>query len=108
MHGLVDTAGGVDRAAGDRERLVAAARAAAALRRWLDGLDVQIARFLAEVDARADQTLAEAGRTSPRDAARVVERVETTDTVPALGAALDRGDVSAGHIDVVTAVLRKV
>ncbi len=119
MHGLVDTAVRVDGAAGglhrtggpcggDRDRLVAAARASARLRRWLDGLDVQIARELAEVDARSEQTLADAGRTSPRDAVKVVERVETTDTVPALGAALDRGDVSAGHVDVVAAVLRQV
>jgi hypothetical protein len=134
VHGLVDTAARLGRAAGGsdggaggiggageldgvagvaggcgaRERLVVAARAAAGLRRWLDGLDVQIARELAEVDARSEQTLADAGRTSSREVAKVVERVETTDTVPALGVALDAGDVSAGHVDVVTAVLRQV
>ena len=108
MHGLVDTAGGLDRAAGDRDRLVAAARASARLRRWLDGCDVAIARALAELDTRSELTLAEVTRTSTRDVAKVAERVETVDTVPALGAALHGGDVSGGHVDVVGAVLRQV
>ena len=62
VHEMVDTAAGLGVAAGDRDSLVVAARASAGLRRWLDGVDLQIARAMAEVDARCELTLAEASR----------------------------------------------
>ena len=117
MHGLVDTAGWVDGAAGG---LDGAARRSRSTGWWpplvpvpgcgagWTGATCRSPGRWPSVDARSEQTLADAGRTSPRDAAKVVERVETTDTVPALGAALQGGDVSAGHVDVVAAVLRQV
>ena len=108
MHRLVDAVGGVDITSGDRDVLVAVAGASALVRRWLDGLDVRVARAMAEFEPRTEVILAEASRTSPREVGRVLQRATTTGTVSALGAALDAGDVSAGHVDVVTSVLRQV
>ena len=53
MHRQVDAAGGIDMTCGDRDVLVAAACASARVRRWLDGLDVRVARAMAELDSRA-------------------------------------------------------
>jgi hypothetical protein len=61
---------------------------------------------MAEIDACCEATLADATRTSPRDVAKVLDRATTTDAVPELSAALDIGDVSGGHVDVVGVVLR--
>jgi hypothetical protein len=76
------------------------------VRRWLDGRDVQLAGALASVDALVEQTMAKAGRTSPRAADKALERGRTAAQVPELGAALAAGDVSGGHVDAVTDVFR--
>ena len=52
--------------------------------------------------------MAGAARTSTRDAGRVVERARTVAAIPALGAALDAGTVSGGHVDAVGRVLRQL
>ena len=63
---------------------------------------------MAEVAARPEQLVAQAARTSARDADRVLERARTVDAIPALGEALDAGSVSGGHVDAVGRVLRQL
>ena len=99
---------GVDDDCRDREVLVAAIATAARLRAWLDGRNVRMAARLAEVTTRPEQIVAQAARTSVRDADRVVERSRTVSAIPALGEALDNGTVSGGHVDAVGRVLRQL
>ena len=108
MQRLVGEVAGVDPCCRDREVLAAAVACVARLRAWLDGRDVAFAAGLAEVSARPEQIVAEAARTSARDADRVLERAHTVDAIPALGAALDNGTVNGGHIDAVGRVLRQL
>jgi hypothetical protein len=88
--------------------LTAAVAAAARLRAWLDGRDVALAGWLAEVAPFPEKALADAGRTSHRRAGRALARHKTAQAVPALGAALADGEVSGGHMDVVGRALRQL
>ena len=100
VHGLVDTVGGLDPACRDRSELSAAAAASARLRAWLDGRDVAIAAQMEQVASYPEKVLADASRTSLRDAERTVQRAATTRVLPQLGEALGDGAVSGGHVDV--------
>ena len=108
MQRLVGEVAGVDPCCRDREVLAAAVGSVARLRAWLDGRDVAFAAGLAEVTARPEQIVAQAARTSTRDADRVLERARTVDAIPALGEALDAGTVTGGHVDAVGRVLRQL
>ena len=108
VHRLVTEVIGVDDECRDREVLVAAIATAARLQAWLDGRNVRMAARLAEVTTRPEQIVAQAARTSVRDADRVVERSRTVSAIPALGAALDNGTVTGGHVDAVGRVLRQL
>jgi hypothetical protein len=108
VHGLVGVVAGIDPGCRDRDVLSGAVASSARLRAWLDGRDVQLAAQLAEVVSFPEQTLAEASRTSPRDAERVLERVRTTTALPAVAVALAEGDVSGLHVDVLTKALRRL
>ena len=108
VHRLVGEVIGVDDDCRDREVLVAAVATVARLRAWLDGRNVRLAAGLAEVSARPEQVVADAARTSTRDADRVLDRARTVDAIPALGEALDAGTVSGGHVDAVGRVLRQL
>ena len=107
VQALVAAVGGVDASCRDREVLLAAVGSAARVRAWLDGEDLRLARLLAEVETRAEQTLAGAARTSVRSAEKLLERAATVETLPALGAGMTAGEVTAGHVDAVTNVLRQ-
>ena len=91
----------------ERDALVAAVEAVAGLRRWLDGVEVGLARALAVVEPAAEVVLASAARSSTRDAGGVLERAATAERVPELGVALSAGEVAGGHVDVVGGVLRQ-
>jgi hypothetical protein len=108
VFGLVERVAGVDPGCADREVLRGAVAACARLRGWLDGRDVQLAALLAGVVADPQSVLADVGRVSMRDAGRVLERVKTTTAMPALGEALDAGEVSGVHVDVLTKALRRL
>ena len=78
------------------------------LRSWVDGREVLLARLVAEVSSFPEKSLSEAGRTSLRDAERVLERAGTVGRIPAVEVSLDAGRLSGGHVDVLTRVLRQV
>ena len=108
VQALVEVVGGVDAACRDRETLTAAVASAARLRAWLDGRDVQLAGQLAAVASFPEQAIADASRGSLRDAARILERARTVETIPALGAALADGAVCGAHVDVVGQAMRRL
>ena len=108
VHDLVVTVAGVRPSCRDRVQLHAAVAAGARLRAWLDGRDVQLAAQLAQVASFPEQAIAQAARTSLRDAGRVLERARTTVHLPALGEALSAGAISGGHVDVIGRALRQL
>ncbi len=99
---------GFDPAEPDRARLVALFASLRRLRGWCDGREVAIAKAMCAVESFPEQALADSGRCSTRDAARTVDRSKTTEQVPSFGDALDRGDVSAAHVDALTRALGSV
>src|SRR5262245_66413960 len=56
----------------------------------------------------AEKAVAEAGRLTPRAATKVLERGEVLEQVPPLATAMQRGAVSAAHVDAVGAALRQL
>src|SRR5262245_46814384 len=105
---LVGAVGGVDPACRDRDRLTCAVGAVARLRAWLDGQEVRLAAPLADVVSFPEQAIADAARTSLRDASRVLERAHTVEVMPALADALSAGQVSGAQVDVVGTALRRL
>ncbi|HET9602542.1 MAG TPA: DUF222 domain-containing protein [Acidimicrobiales bacterium] len=106
--GLVETVAAVDPSCRDRDQLRAAVAAGARLRAWLDGRDVQLAAQLAQVASFPEQAIAQAARSSLRDAGRILDRVRTAEAMPPLGDALAAGTVSGAHVDVIGRALRQL
>ena len=75
-------------------------RAAARLRAWLDGRDVALATQVEQIASYPEKVLADAARTTLKDAERTVKRAQTTRVLPRLGEALADGVVSGAHVDV--------
>lgn len=99
-----------DVAVADRVQVEQVLGDVAALRRWLDGVEVACADRLGQLaDACPsifpEQITATATRTSLRRGARASERAATAGKVPELGAALSAGEVSGEHVDAVTSAL---
>ena len=105
---LVGWVASVDPCCCDREVLTGAVASVGRLQSWVEGQRVRLARQLADVASFPEKTLANAARGSLRDAERDLERGRTIDAMPAVGAALAAGDVSGGHVDVVTRALRQL
>ncbi len=109
--GLVELIAGVDLAGAEQpviERVLADVRR---VRGWLDSVEVAAARRLAELATVSpsmfpERAVADGSRVSLGEASKRFERARTLDTVPELGVALDAGDTSAGHVDVVSRALR--
>jgi hypothetical protein len=105
VHELIDTVAGVDPACRDRTVLSAAVAASARLRAWLDGRDATLAGQLEQAVSYPEKVLADAARTSVRDAERTVTRARTSRQLPQLGDALAHGMVSGAHVDVAARAL---
>jgi hypothetical protein len=108
VHELIDVVAAVESTCRDGSTLRCAVAAAARLRSWLDGRDVQLAAQLADVVSFPAQELAGATRCSLREAERVVERSRTVERIPALGDALDAGVIGAAHVDVLGRAWRQL
>ena len=85
MQELVGWVGSVDPACRDREVLTTAVASVGRLQSWVEGQRVRLAGQLAEVASFPEKTLADAARSSLRDAERDLERGRTIDAMPALG-----------------------
>jgi hypothetical protein len=108
VHELVEAVGGLDPACRDHGVLAEVVAASARLRGWLDGRDTVLAAQVERVVSFPEKVLADASRTSLRDAERTVERVRTTSVLPQLGQALQDGVVSGAHVDVAGRALRQL
>jgi hypothetical protein len=109
--GLVDPIAAVDFGAADRAALAAVLVDVRRVRGWLDSIEVAAARRLAELATASpsmfpEQVVAEASRVSLTEASKGFDRAQTTADIPQLGSALQHGDTSGGHVDVVTRALR--
>ena len=105
---LVEAVGTIDPACRDRATLASAVAASARLRAWLDGRDVVLAARMEQVSSYPEKVLADASRSSLRDAERTVRRAHTTRAMPQLGEALATGAVSGAHVDVAGQALRQL
>ncbi len=105
MHELVEVVGGLDPACRDRGVLAQVVAASARLRAWLDGRDVALAAQVEQMSSYPEKVLADASRTSLKDAERTVRRAQTTRMLPQLGEALADGVVSGALVDVAARAL---
>ena len=110
---LVEAISAVDWAVADQRGVARVLADAQRVRGWLDWIEVAAARRLnelavAEPSMFPEHVAAEAGRVSLTEAAKGFDRATTTAVIPQLEAALQRGDASAGHLDVVTRALREL
>jgi hypothetical protein len=108
VHGLVEAVATVDPACRELPVLSAAAASCARLRSWLDGREVALAAQTAQASSYPEKVLADAARTSVKDAERTVTRAETARVLPPLGEALTAGTVSGAHVDVAGQALRQL
>ncbi len=72
------------------------------LRAWVDASEADLARRLAAMVSFPEQAIAESSKGSIGQASGVMERAATLESTPAIAAALDRGAVTAGHVDAIT------
>jgi hypothetical protein len=72
------------------------------VRAWLDASEADLVRGLAAEVSFAEQSIAESSKGSLGQASGVMERAATLESTPAMAAALDRGAVTAGHVDAIT------
>ena len=105
---LVGRVAAVDDGWADRVALETAAGDVRRLKSWVEGREVAIARLLAKVSSFPEKSLADAGRSSMRQAGEVLQRAEIAERVPGFGVSLDAGRVSAEHVDVLGRALRKL
>jgi hypothetical protein len=68
----------------------------------LDASEADLVRGLAAMVSFPEQAIAESSKGSLGQASSVMERAATLESTPAIAAALDRGAVTAGHVDAIT------
>jgi Domain of unknown function (DUF222) len=72
------------------------------VRAWLDSSEADLVRGLAAEVSFPERSIAESSKGSLGQASTVMERAATLESTPAIAAALDRGAVTAGHVDAIT------
>ncbi len=85
----------------------------ARVRGWHDSFDLRCARRARELQregrsAGADAMFGRVGKRSSREGAAINHRAEVGEQLPGFGEGLTRGDVSAGHLDAIAAVRRRL
>ena len=91
----------------DRAEITAGFQKLTRLRAWCDSREVKAGRLLARECAYPEKVMADAARSSMRDAKRVIDRATTLDEVPSFEPAMAAGQVGAAHVDVVGTALRQ-
>ena len=79
-----------------------ALRDVSGVRAWLASSEAALTRALAAQVSFPERDVADCTRGSLHDAIKTKERSDTLDKSPALADALDRADITAGHVDEVT------
>jgi len=77
------------------------------LRAWCDSREVRLGRLAARDCCYPEKAIADAARSSLRDARRVIERASTLNEVSSFESAMGAGHVSGAHVDVVGTALRQ-
>ena len=72
------------------------------MRASLDASEADLVRGLAAEVSFPEQSIAESSKGSIGQASSVMERAVTLESTPSIAAALDRGAVTAGHVDAIT------
>jgi hypothetical protein len=108
VHELVGRVAAVDAGCADRLVLEAAVGELRRLKSWVESREVAVARGLAMVSSFPEKSLADASRSSIRQAEHVLTRGQTVSQIPALAMSLEAGRVSGEHVDVLTRTLRQV
>jgi hypothetical protein len=75
---------------------------------WLDAQHAGLVAQLRQVDSFPEKTIADAAKTSLGEASKSTERSTTLGATPGLAVALDDGAITAGHVDAVTRVSRRL
>jgi hypothetical protein len=107
VHELVGRVAAVDAGCADRLVLEAAVAELRRLKSWVEAREVAVARGLAMVSSFPEKSLADASRSSVRQAEQVLLRGETIAQMPGFGSSLDAGRVSGDHVDVLARTLRQ-
>ncbi len=110
---LVETIAAVDWGAADQQAVAGVLTDVRRVRGWLDSIEISAARRLADLGAESpsmfpENVAAEAGRVSLAEASKGFDRARTTAAIPQMGAVLQHGDASGGHVDVVTRAMRQL
>ena len=105
---LVDTARAVNSSTCDRALIEAALVAGSKLMAWWESQQLTAAQALANLGVPAEVVLARATRCNPRDAERVVQRLNTAKVAPPFGDALASGRIAGGHLDQLAVSLRRL
>jgi hypothetical protein len=108
VHELVERVGSLDTDAADRVVVEAAVGDLRRLKSWVEAREVMLARRIAEVSSFPEKSLADAGRSTLRQAEQVLRRGEVIDQLPAFCPALDAGRVTGEHVDVLGRALRQL
>ena len=106
VHCLVGRIAAVAADCPDLGVLTAAVGEVRRLRSWVDGREVALARQIATLSSFPEKSLADAGRSSLRRGAGVVERAGTAELMPSFDEAMNAGRVGGEHLDVLTRALR--
>src|SRR5436190_1584370 len=106
LHRLIERITAVPVDCGDRERLRVLLGDVRRLRSWCQGREVWAAQQLKHLSAVPENDIAAGSDTDLTEAIKVSERADTVDHIPGLAEALDAGEVSGEHVDVVTRALR--
>jgi hypothetical protein len=105
---LIERVAGVDPSCADRVVLESAVGDVRRLRSWVEAREVLLARRIGEVSSFPEKSLADASRSTIRQAEQVLRRAETTDEMPGLAGSLEGGRVSGDHVDVFGRALRNL
>jgi hypothetical protein len=108
VHALVDAVVALRDAADERGVLCRGLGDVGRLRSWLQGEQAAVAGRLAAIDASPEAAVAEGAGVDPRAASKLLERANTVQAAPRLGAALLDGCVSGEHVDALARTLRQV
>jgi hypothetical protein len=105
---LVERVAGVDAGCADRVVLEAAVGDVRRLRSWVEAREVAFAERIAEVSSFPEKSLADASRSSIRNAEQILRRAETAGELPGFAGSLDGGRVTGEHVDVFGRTLRNL
>ena len=108
VHDLVERVAAVDAACADRVVLESAVGELRRLKSWVESREVAVARQLATVASFPEKALADASRSSVRQAEQILRRAETAEQAADFGSSLDAGRVSGEHLDILARTLRQV